>query len=225
MTTDREPLRLSSDAADPELAELLGRAKDDVLEPERVERLARAFAGPTSIPPGGGGGGAGASGRTLKLVGGTLGGLGVILAGALALSPRSSAKLEHGPNALPIPVIAASQQEKWLPPPLQLAEKPEPVASAPKPAASAPRSGVEEYQLIRAARAALPNDPTRALALAREHAKKFPHGMLVQERQVIEISALRKLGRAGEAQSETKAFEKAYPNSPHNSKFDQEKAP
>jgi hypothetical protein len=84
---------------------------------------------------------------------------------------------------------------------------------------------VQEFQLIRAARAALPTDPARALSLARTHEKKFPNGVLVQEREVIVISALKKLGQTGEADTRADEFKKAHPNSAHNPKFDPTKAP
>jgi hypothetical protein len=63
------------------------------------------------------------------------------------------------------------------------------------------------------ARAALKGDPARALARANEHRRRFPGGVLVQEREVIAIQALRHLGRDTEANQRASAFQKAFPGS------------
>ena len=56
-------------------------------------------------------------------------------------------------------------------------------------------------------------DPARALQRANEHAARFPGGVLVQEREVLAIQALRKLGRSAEADRRAQAFAKAFPGS------------
>ena len=43
--------------------------------------------------------------------------------------------------------------------------------------------------------------------------RRFPRGVLVQEREVLAIQALRKLGRDAEADRRTEAFAKAFPGS------------
>ena len=57
------------------------------------------------------------------------------------------------------------------------------------------------------------SDPSRALQRANEHAARYPRGVLVQEREVIAIQALRQLGRSAEAERRAAAFAKAFPGS------------
>jgi hypothetical protein len=87
-------------------------------------------------------------------------------------------------------------------------------AEAPKPAAKpAPPAQLSEAELLEQARSALKSDPARALSRANEHRARFPGGVLVQEREVIAIQALRQMGRSAEADRRTEAFEKAFPGS------------
>jgi hypothetical protein len=78
-----------------------------------------------------------------------------------------------------------------------------------------------EATLLSAARGALARNPERALALTDEHARNFPHGELVQEREVIAIEALRRLGRTDAARKRGSSFQSAYPESVHRSKVTQ----
>jgi hypothetical protein len=96
----------------------------------------------------------------------------------------------------------------------------EPAANAPKPPSNrgAPAS---EAALLQRAQALLASNPTRALALTQEHASQFPKGQLVQEREVIRIEALRRLGREGQAEKVGRDFERQFPDSPHRRKLDQ----
>jgi hypothetical protein len=76
-----------------------------------------------------------------------------------------------------------------------------------------PPAQLSEAELLEQARAALRADPARALQRANEHAARFPRGVLVQEREVLAIQALRKLGRSAEADRRAEAFAKAFPGS------------
>ena len=98
-----------------------------------------------------------------------------------------------------------------------------PSAATRKPsAAEAAASEIgEEAALLSAARAALTRSPARALRITTQHAQRFPKGNLVQEREVIAIDALRRLGRTSEAQQRGAAFEQHYPGSVHRSKIEQ----
>jgi hypothetical protein len=89
------------------------------------------------------------------------------------------------------------------------------------PSAPAKRSpAVSEDQLLEQARGALRGNPERALSLARQHQLDFPNGVLSQEREVIAIEALRRLGRTEEAARRTERFERLYPQSAHQRKLD-----
>ena len=77
-----------------------------------------------------------------------------------------------------------------------------------------------ESALLQRAQQALGSSPSTALALAGEHAARYPKGQLGQEREVIAISALVGMGRAGEARSRAAAFLAAHPRSAHRSRIE-----
>ena len=72
-----------------------------------------------------------------------------------------------------------------------------------------------ESALLQRAQQALSGRPGAALALANEHLARYPGGMFAQEREVIAVSALVAMGRAGEARTRAAAFVAAYPRSAH----------
>jgi hypothetical protein len=86
-------------------------------------------------------------------------------------------------------------------------------ASASSPAQPDP-SPTEGALLLRA-RQELSSDPSGAFALTQEHARRFPSGTLVQEREVLAIEALARLGRSSEARRRLDAFRARFPQSPH----------
>ena len=63
--------------------------------------------------------------------------------------------------------------------------------------------------------------PKRALSLSREHEATYPGGVLTQEREVIAIEALRRLGRTDEAARRLERFERLFPKSAHRRKLEQ----
>jgi hypothetical protein len=93
------------------------------------------------------------------------------------------------------------------------------MGSVPLPAPSAPRTSLHsqlgEAELLERARRSLSGSPNQALALTRLHQARFPKGALKQEREVIAIEALRRLGRANDAEQRAGTFEKQYPDSAH----------
>jgi hypothetical protein len=74
---------------------------------------------------------------------------------------------------------------------------------------------VDEATLLEHARSELASNPAHALQLTAEHAKNYPGGILAQEREVIAIAALRRLGRTAEAEQRAAVFDRTYPNSAH----------
>jgi hypothetical protein len=72
-----------------------------------------------------------------------------------------------------------------------------------------------EFSLLEQAQRALRSDPQRALDLADRDAKRFPSGALAQEREVIAIEALAKLGRADATRERANRFFQAFPGSAH----------
>jgi hypothetical protein len=80
-------------------------------------------------------------------------------------------------------------------------------------------AGAKEAALLEKARALLPREPARALALTREHRRRFPHGALAEEREVITIEALELLGQKRAAKDEADAFGTQYRNSVHRERL------
>jgi hypothetical protein len=81
--------------------------------------------------------------------------------------------------------------------------------------AAAPDPGPTEGALLLRARQELASDPSGALTLTQEHARRFPSGALVQEREVLAIEALARLGRSSDAKHRLDAFRARFPRSPH----------
>jgi hypothetical protein len=90
----------------------------------------------------------------------------------------------------------------------------------PRGASASPSTAAAEAALLERARAALGGDPAGALALAEQHRRRFPHGALVQEREVIAIDALKRLGRADAASVRAAAFEHRYRGSVHRPRLE-----
>jgi hypothetical protein len=67
------------------------------------------------------------------------------------------------------------------------------------PKASAAGGLAEESRLLESARRSLDGSPAEALARVREHESRFPRGKLASERNLLELEALYRLGRHGEA--------------------------
>jgi hypothetical protein len=131
------------------------------------------------------------------------------------------------PTAAPqrAPVVAAPSATAVAPSsvataidvPLAASEGPVAASAAPTQAPSAPRAedGVSEIALLDAAQDALPSDPAAALVLADRHAARFPHGALAQEREVIAIEAMSRLGRIDDARRRAHRFSREFPRSAH----------
>lgn len=77
-----------------------------------------------------------------------------------------------------------------------------------------------EADLLNRARQALATRPARALTLAQQHQRLYSGGVLAQEREVIAIEALERLGREAEAASRARRFLDRYPGSAHRRKIE-----
>ena len=99
-------------------------------------------------------------------------------------------------------------------------------SSSPSAEASARSSGASlrpaesEAELLERARGSLASNPSRALALTEQHRARFPGGVLTQEREVIAIEALKRLGRTDEAARRAADFARRYPGSAYKKKLD-----
>lgn len=243
MSTFRDPPRLMDCSDTPDaLRSGLDEASRDVLDAAAVERISAAVC---SGPGAAGGGGTSSSGAASS---GGLSAAGVkILAGAasigilagglwLAAGPGQGGSNTEGAPVMTLPATAPVAPPEASQPPEQQAAKPLPSAPertdrvqrlAPRPAVAppSPKSSsstlAEEHRLLRAARGALSSDPAHALALTREHERRFPRGVLAQEREVIAIQALAALGKAEAARQKADGFDDQYPDSPHRRRVDE----
>jgi hypothetical protein len=155
-----------------------------------------------------------------------VGGGALLLAGAITLVARGRNHTPQTPPnppapvvvpALPLPDPAAPVDTTTLP-----GSKPAPPSrSTPAEAASAPEDALAgEARLLQQAHDAMTSDPRKALAIAHEHAKRYPSGQLAAERELIMVQALMKLGRVHEAEARGRALRKSAPNSIYGDRLD-----
>jgi hypothetical protein len=79
--------------------------------------------------------------------------------------------------------------------------------------------GESESIYLRRAQSVLSDDPALALRMLEAHPQRFPRGGLVQERDVMLIDSLARLGRIDEARARARAFAAQYPQSAHESRI------
>ena len=79
----------------------------------------------------------------------------------------------------------------------------------------APAPSPTELELIQRAQQALASNPSRGLALTDEHARTYPNGELLQEREVIAVEALSRMGRSEEAARRANALVQRFPETPY----------
>jgi hypothetical protein len=72
-----------------------------------------------------------------------------------------------------------------------------------------------ELALLERARRVMAKDPARALQLTEEHRRHYLSGQLAEERELLAIEALVKLGNTAQAERRGRAFERTHPNSVH----------
>lgn len=141
--------------------------------------------------------------------------LAVIRALPSSSSPEHSTGVAPDPAAVPVP---GTDLRGTLAPSGAKAHAPAaPAAGATRTAPLSPGdvTAPSELELLRDARLALRQSPTRALQLTDEHARLYPRGKLTQERELIAVSALVGLGRRTAALSRAANFERLYPSSPY----------
>jgi outer membrane protein assembly factor BamD (BamD/ComL family) len=72
-----------------------------------------------------------------------------------------------------------------------------------------------ELDLLARARRIVASAPERALQLTAEHARRYQEGVLAQEREVLAIDALMRLGHRDLAATRARRFIERYPDSAH----------
>ncbi|HSC86908.1 MAG TPA: hypothetical protein VLC09_06540, partial [Polyangiaceae bacterium] len=81
-------------------------------------------------------------------------------------------------------------------------------------------SPLSEVELLRRARDLLERDPNGTLRWVERHRAQYPHGKLEQEREVLAVEALRRLGRDAEAARRAGAFVSEHPESAHKTRLE-----
>jgi hypothetical protein len=135
-----------------------------------------------------------------------------------AASVRSTASTVAANPTPPAPEIAQTPRQLEHSASAPSAEPQRPTVMQPTAATSTATTNPvspSEAELLFDARKAMPSDAARALQLLAEHEKRYPNGMLVPEREVLAIEALRSMGRKAEADARLLRFEARYPNSFH----------
>lgn len=231
----------SLEPLDPEIAAMLGRARErlDVPGDEVAARLWGRLEG--SIGAGGGGGGGG-GGAGLAVKGGALAAAAAIGAviGVLvhARVSSSDSRSVTTPSASSISSAVATAAHASTPEPSSSVATisidalpraasngaPSTATAHTQPAVSIPTNTVSptndddalvaERKLLDRARAALgAGDPTTALAACDEHARDHARGRLVEEREALRVRALSAAGRTDEARVAAGRFEASFPGS------------
>ena len=227
--SERDPTRLFDDpSADEALRAGLDAAQHDLPSEAELASLA-ARLGPLLVPPGGGGAadpspvaGGGASGLAAKTI--------AVRAAAAAVSGvvgwgASGSERAPRPRAEPVtaPVEPAPPTEELpagLDVPEELVTDEAPPRSRPPPAPRLETDPEAELALIREAQDALRASPARALSLTDAHRRRFGDGTLAQEREVVAIDALVRLGRRDEARARAAALHRRWPRSAHGRRVD-----
>lgn len=140
------------------------------------------------------------------------GGVIAVSTGVVDLSPPHRVETRPAASAPRTkPAVATSPSPRAEPEPAPIVDEPEtvvnptpslpvvPAASAPAPAVSTAGTLAAEAALLERARRQMRAAPELALAIAAEHAPRFPRGQLASERTLIQIEALHRLGRDVEA--------------------------
>ena len=170
-----------------------------------------------------------------------LGVLALAVAGGLLVTwrasqpPTSIATNELSIDA-PQGVTESTAPPSIEPPPADPADAPKPLtisvdelpSAAPPATALAPRTSAKspteiagsELALVHRAQVALASDPQRALTLTSEHARAYPNGEFVQEREVIAVEALSRLGRKEEALRRALSLVQRFPRTPYAARLE-----
>ncbi|HMI91969.1 MAG TPA: hypothetical protein VK509_11425 [Polyangiales bacterium] len=238
MSADR-PSWLKPDAAiDRRLADLIDAGRSEqpsALQLDALgERLAQTFGGPG---PGGTGAGASSAGATVAAVGTVLPWGPLLTAGLIAVAAASAWWLQrpadhavlqpaaspaHAPDAVPsaTPTAVPAGEPAAPPVPASAVDAGTDVPRAkrlqrnPAPAPAPPDLALE-LRLLDAAERSLASDPARSLAMIEHQARRFPAGQLVQERELIAIEALVRLGQRARAEARAQHFLAQHPDSTH----------
>jgi len=224
-----DPVRLDlSDDAPAAAIEALRLARGDAPDAARLAAIEAAVLVKIAPPTGGGGGGSGGSSLAPMAKAGAV----AIAAGAAVVAVVLATRSQPPPAVAhdTAPTASASASASAMPVPEPPALSVDALPSAPSPAVAPTRPAAlptasaapdpaeserAEVALLDRAQASLPASPADTLARCDEHARRFATGTLVQEREVLAIDALLRLGRRGEAEARAARFRQSFPRSGH----------
>lgn len=203
------------------------QARPDATAEARIAADVARAVGVAAVPAGPGGRSLVAGAAKLTVVAAALGGA---LWWGLRSAPTPSVPVS--PTTVPVraPVVAELPPVAEAVPPPPVASVPHaPVVARPAPRRAGPNvnagdaraiaqpaeAQASEWELVRQAREALGGDPGASLRLTAEHARLYPHGALAQEREVIAIDALVRLGRRDDAKARAEALLRRFPGTAH----------
>lgn len=212
------------DEAEGLLRDAIDAAREDLPTDDQLDALAAKLGPLLGGGPGGGGGGGGAVASTglggLKIAGGLVGvAAAAVVAVYVAREPAADETAAPAPVEIADASLAVDASETialvvdaGVDAGVEVVA--EPTQRRPRPRdAPPPAEPVPEIELLRRAQDALTASPADALRAAEDHARAYPRGMLAQEREVIAIDALVRLGRRSEAEARAARFRERWPTS------------
>jgi hypothetical protein len=215
--SERDPIRLLERGDVPELSETLRAASQRLPDAAAMARIAARLGSAASAAP------VAATSKLWLVAAKVAAGASVVAGGFFAaqgLSPRETlppAVVVTVPSVAPAPPPSISV----APPPAVSAAAPfEPAASAaPERSARAPEPS-SELELVARAESALRSNPAQALRLVEEHARRFPRASLSEEREVIAVEALARLGQGERAVKRAETFNADHPGSAYRARIE-----
>lgn len=175
-----------------------------------------------------------------------LGFIGVALAGGVALTWESVRAPATAPNVAEVapsaverepdttseqapaasgPAIAVDQlpsaelsaPRETIPSPSPSLQRP---SAKPRPGSAGVNRAGSELELLQRAQSVVASDPSRALSLTNEHVRDYPSGEFVQEREMLAIEALARLGEKQAARRRADALLERFPRTPYSAKIE-----
>lgn len=140
--------------------------------------------------------------------------------GAAVMHATEAPSKAPAPTVSPVATLAPPASSASAIPP-RSAEVVAPAHSRPSPSPPTAASAVDAAEAVAAERALLDaarvllaqGEPQQALDLVERHAKSFPRGRLVEEREALAVRTLVKAGRYDEAHKRGASFEAMWPRS------------
>ena len=233
--SEREPrrlLELGHDELHPKLRALLVAGRDELPSAEQLARMAHRAGAQLSAPQAHAGAATSGVWPVVKL-----GALLALLASAGWFAAQPAREPSHAPRTNSAPAKVARSSAPAALTSVEPVQAKTPAAPVPQPAPSTQRAlrmtlsrrspsqtrdPIAELALLDAAQHALRDEPEQALARAEEHAARYPHGEFEQEREVLAIEALLRMGHDDAAAQRARRFIARYPESSYRVRVEQQ---